>query len=105
MASQRHAREDSGEDEQFLSLPYKRPKNAGAVARAELKKLVASDCDSQQQSPLFKFLSPELRGRIFGLVLQPVLHQPTSEADLITALQTGDRTVGRTRAARSTRLC
>jgi hypothetical protein len=91
MTSQRHGREDDDEEEKFLSLPYKRPKNAAAIARTELKKLVASDCDTQQHSPLFKFLTPELRSKIFDLALQPVLHQPTREVDLIAALQTGKR--------------
>jgi hypothetical protein len=44
----------------------------------------------------FKCLQRLMRVRYLVFVLQPVFHQPTSEVDLITAPQTGDRTVGRT---------
>jgi hypothetical protein len=104
MASQRRGREGDGGEGQFLSLPYKRPKNAGTAALAGLKKLAASDCHSQQQSPLFKLLCPKLRSMIFGLALQPMLHQSMIEAGLIGALKRGTWPEGRTHCTVDTAL-
>jgi hypothetical protein len=75
-----------GRRRQVFSLPYKREKNPGTIARAALKKLTTADCHEQPQSPLFGVLSPELRNMIVSLVLRPEWHEP-SEADLIVVLQ------------------
>ncbi|KUJ18925.1 uncharacterized protein LY89DRAFT_507884 [Mollisia scopiformis] len=70
--------EDYVQDGYFLSLSYKRPNRH--AARAVLNKLVASDCDIQQKSPLFRLRPSEVRGVIFSLVFQPTVHQATAEA-------------------------
>lgn len=51
-----------------------------------LNALQPSDCDEQNTSPLFRTLSPEIRNKIFGLVLQPAVKSP-EEQDVIANFQ------------------
>lgn len=64
----------------------KRPRTIETIARASLKKKSKlSDCDPQNNSPLFNTLSPEIRNQIFDLVFEPTVRLP-NEAALIETL-------------------
>jgi len=80
----------------LLSLSKKAQRSAGVMELAGLT-LVASDCNDQQQSLLFKVLAPELRNMIFDLALQLEVYRTSSEADIIASLHTWRGSAGKGR--------